>query len=166
MKTSWLYNFLPGISVLIHHIHLPGCQRVFFLSYLIPDSSPRRHDCKAQSAKKKLSRKLYQTVNTVYFILGTSRRTSGDMAHIQTFETPREPRIVRRNDTVHDATTKRYMYMLIPVKTSLNIRKQINGKKCPDIFYLVGNQVANPSTTITTVFLTLKKGHTPETSIF
>lgn len=88
------------------------------------------------------------------------------MAHIQTFETPREPRIVRRNDTVHDATTKRYIYMLIPVKTSLNIRKQINGKKCPDIFYLVGNQVANPSTTITTVFLTLKKSYTPETSIF
>ena len=56
------------------------------------------------------------------------------MAHIQTFETPREPRIVRRNDTVHDATTKRYIYMLIPVKTSLNIRKQINAKKCPDIF--------------------------------
>ena len=88
------------------------------------------------------------------------------MAHIQTFETPREPRIVRRNDTVHDATTKRYIYMLIPVKTSLNIRKQINGKKCPDIFYLFANQVANPSTTITTVFLTLKKGHTPETSFF
>ena len=56
--------------------------------------------------------------------------------------------------------------MLIPVKTSLNIRKQINGKKCPDIFYLVANKVANPSTTITTVFLTLKKGHTPGTSFF
>lgn len=115
------------------------------MSYLIPDSSPRRRDCEAQSAKKKLSRKLHQTVSTVYFILGILRPTSGDMVHIQTFETPREPRIVRRNDTVHDATTKRYIYMLIPVKTMLNIHKQINGKKCPDIFYLVNNQVTNPS---------------------
>lgn len=137
------------------------------MSYLIPDSSPRRRDCEAQSAKKKLSRKLYQTVSTVYFILGILRRTSRDMVHIQTFETPREPRIVRRNDTVHDATTKRYIYMLIPVKTILNIRKQIDGQKCPDIFYLVSNQVANPSTCKHyNGFLTLKKGHTPETSIF